>query len=130
RVARRKEAFIRTRDGSGQRRALGGELVLHYVSHSVADGQVALVVVGRVKTEAWAEIERVPVRRLCPLLERAEVREREAGDGLVAEVETVGACGVVGHFSEAGEALAGPASEAIGAHPVELRFVQTGDGVS
>src|SRR2546422_9483091 len=128
-VARCQKKFIRTRDNVGEPRALGGELVLHHVSHRVADGQVALVVVGRVKSETWAEIERVPIRRPGPLLERAEVGEREAGNGLVAEVETVGAGGGTGHFSKAGEALAGQASEAVGAHPVELRFVQTGEGV-
>src|SRR2546427_11433998 len=128
-VARCQKKFIRTRDGGGQPRALRGELVLHHVSHRVADGQVALVVVGRVKSETWAEIERVPIRRPGPLLERAEVGEREAGNGLVAEVETVGAGGGASHFSEGGEALAGPASEVVGADPVELGFVQTGKGV-
>src|SRR5438034_1185294 len=105
-VARGQKKFIGTCDRGGQPFALGGELVLHHVSHGVTGGQVALDVVGRVKTEAWAEIERVPIRRLGPWLERAEVGEREAGDGLVAEVETVGASGGAGQFGEAGEALA------------------------
>src|SRR5205085_4557202 len=97
-VARCQKKFIRTRDGGGQPRALCGELVLHHVIHGVADGQVAMLIVGPVKSEAWAEIERVPVRCLGPLLERAEVCECEAGDGFVSKVETVGTGGSASHF--------------------------------